>query len=150
MQLKDLKPYHKTKKKKRIARGGKRGKTSGKGTKGQKSRAGHNIRPAERDFIKKLPKRRGYRFKGRSATKNIPISLDVVNKTFDEGEHVTPKALLKKGLIGKMGGLLPRVKLLGTGTVTKKLFIQDCSVSESAKAKIEKAKGSVKSIEAKK
>jgi len=63
MQLHQLKPSHKRKKKKIIGRGGKRGTTSGRGTKGQKSRSGANIRPAIYDFIKKIPKLRGYRFK---------------------------------------------------------------------------------------
>ena len=63
MQLTDLKPTHISKNKKRIARGGKKGTTSGRGTKGQKSRAGRRVRPAERDYIKSLPKLRGYKFK---------------------------------------------------------------------------------------
>jgi ribosomal protein L15 len=46
-----------------VGRGGKRGKTSGRGTKGQNSRAGRKIRPVIRDLIKKLPKNRGYKFK---------------------------------------------------------------------------------------
>jgi large subunit ribosomal protein L15 len=44
-----------------VGRGGKRGKTSGRGGKGQTARAGHKIRPEIRDLIKKLPKRRGSR-----------------------------------------------------------------------------------------
>ena len=60
MQLYELKPNHKNKKHKRVGRGGKRGTTSGKGTKGQKSRAGHRIRPAERDLIQRLPKLKGF------------------------------------------------------------------------------------------
>src|SRR4030043_96678 len=63
MQLHQVKPTHRQKNKKRGGRGGKRGTYSGKGIKGQKSRAGHKIRPEIRDFIKKIPKRRGYRFK---------------------------------------------------------------------------------------
>lgn len=59
MQLYQLKPDHARKTDKRVGRGGKRGTYSGKGTKGQHSRAGHRIRPAERDFIQRLPKLRG-------------------------------------------------------------------------------------------
>jgi large subunit ribosomal protein L15 len=59
MQLHLLKISHPKLEKKRIGRGGKRGKTSGRGQKGQKSRSGHKIRPAERDFIQRLPKLRG-------------------------------------------------------------------------------------------
>ena len=46
---------------KRVARGGKRGTTAGRGTKGQKSRSGHRIRPAQRDLLIRIPKLRGYR-----------------------------------------------------------------------------------------
>lgn len=59
MQLHQLKPDHSGMSKKRVGRGGKRGTFSGKGTKGQHARAGHRIRPAERDFIQRLPKLRG-------------------------------------------------------------------------------------------
>jgi large subunit ribosomal protein L15 len=59
MQLHQLQANHENYGKKRIGRGGKRGTTSGRGTKGQHSRAGRRIRPAERDFIQHLPKMRG-------------------------------------------------------------------------------------------
>ena len=61
MQLHELQPFHRLKRKApRVGRGGKRGTTSGKGTKGQKARAGHRIRPAERDLIIRIPKLRGF------------------------------------------------------------------------------------------
>lgn len=66
MQLQNLKKEYKERTKKRIGRGGKRGTYSGKGQKGQKSRAGHKIRPAIRDLVIKLPKRRGFSFKALS------------------------------------------------------------------------------------
>ncbi len=59
MQLHQLQSNHPNYGKKRVGRGGKRGTTSGRGTKGQHSRAGRRIRPAERDFIQRLPKLRG-------------------------------------------------------------------------------------------
>jgi len=59
MQIQELKPNCKNKKKKRIGRGGKRGTYCGRGLKGQKSRAGRRIRPAVRDFILRTPKLRG-------------------------------------------------------------------------------------------
>ncbi len=59
MQLHELQPNHYNKEAKRIARGGKRGRTSGRGQKGQKSRSGRKIRPAIRDFVQRLPKLRG-------------------------------------------------------------------------------------------
>lgn len=61
MQLHKIKPENKLKKSKRVGRGGKRGNYSGKGIKGQKSRAGAKVRPEIRDMIKKIPKRRGYK-----------------------------------------------------------------------------------------
>jgi len=59
MQLHELQPEHYNKDKKRIARGGKRGRTAGRGQKGQKSRAGRKIRPAVRDLVQRTPKLRG-------------------------------------------------------------------------------------------
>lgn len=59
MQLHTLQPLHALKDKKRIGRGGKRGTYSGRGQKGQRSRAGRKIRPALRDLIQRLPKLRG-------------------------------------------------------------------------------------------
>jgi len=55
MQIHDLKPKTKQKKSRQIGRGGKRGTTSGRGTKGQSARAGNKKRPELRDIIKKLP-----------------------------------------------------------------------------------------------
>ena len=57
----ELKPEHKNKKSKRIGRGGKRGTYSGRGVKGQKSRAGRKFQPIIRELIKKYPKLKGYR-----------------------------------------------------------------------------------------
>lgn len=132
MQLHQLKPVHKTKNKKRVGRGGKRGTYSGRGVKGQKARAGAKIRPALRDFIKKIPKKRGYRFKGRKQEKPQIVNLKDLEKYFKEGEIVNPKTLLEKGLVNKIKGKqLPKVKILGQGTITKKLIIEDCLVSKS-------------------
>ena len=63
MQTNLLKRTHPNKKRMTVARGGKRGKTSGRGGKGQTARAGNKRRPELRDIIKKLPKNRGYQFK---------------------------------------------------------------------------------------
>lgn len=60
MQLHELQSLHPNKKEKRVGRGGKRGTYSGRGVKGQSSRAGHRIRPAERDLIQRMPKLRGF------------------------------------------------------------------------------------------
>ena len=62
MQLHDLKPTNKLKSKKRVGRGGKKGTYSGKGVKGQKSRAGRKLEPPIRGLIKRYHKLRGYKF----------------------------------------------------------------------------------------
>lgn len=59
MKLHEIRSSSRSYKKRRVGRGGKRGKTSGRGTKGQKSRAGRRIRPQIRDVMKKFPKKRG-------------------------------------------------------------------------------------------
>lgn len=62
MQIHNLKREHKNKKDRLVGRGGKHAKTSGRGGKGQTARAGNKRRPELRDIIKKLPKKRGYKF----------------------------------------------------------------------------------------
>ena len=142
MQLHQIKRKNKNKSKKRIGRGGKRGSYSGKGIKGQKSRAGRKLRPELRDIIKKIPKKRGYRFKS-FARKPKAINLDLIEKNFESGQKVTPKSLLEKGLIRKEKGFIPEVKLLGGGILTKKLLVSECQISKPALEKIKKAGGNV-------
>lgn len=142
VQLHQIKPKTKKKFKKIIGRGGKRGTYSGRGIKGQKARAGRKIRPAIRDVIKKIPKKRGYRFAS-FKKKPVTINLDILNKKFDHEEKITPQTLFEKGIIKKSKGLLPGVKLLGGGEITKKLLVDKCQISKSAKEKIEKAHGRI-------
>lgn len=142
MQLHQIKRKNKNKSKKRIGRGGKRGSYSGKGIKGQKSRAGKKLRPELRDIIKKIPKKRGYRFKS-FVKKPKTINLNLIEKHFESGQKVTPKSLLEKGLIEKKKGFLPDVKLLGGGILTKKLLVSKCQISKPALEKIKKAGGNV-------
>jgi len=141
MQLHNLQPNNSAKSKKRVGRGGKRGKTAGRGTKGQKSRSGRRIRPEARDFIKKIPKLRGYRFK--SSFSYAVANVGDLDKRFNDGGKVNPAILLKYRLISKISGKLPKVKILGEGEISKKLSISGCKVSASAKSKIEKAGGTV-------
>lgn len=146
MQLHQLSRTHKNYKSTPVGRGGKRGKTSGRGTKGQKARAGHKIRPEWRDLIKKIPKRRGESASGSLKSIQSPIvvlSLDVLERAFSSGDAVNPKSLLKKDVIEKIRGVKPGIKILGDGEITKKLMISECSVSAVAKQKIEKVGGSV-------
>lgn len=142
MQLNNLKRQHPNKKARLVGRGGTRGKTSGRGGKGQTARAGNKRRPEIRDIIKKLPKLRGYRFKSAS-DKFTPVNVDALN-IFETGAEVNKKSLFEKKLIRKIGGVLPVVKILGRGEISKKVSVVDCKVSASARAKIEKAGGTIK------
>lgn len=142
MQINTLKREHPNKKSTQVGRGGTRGKTSGRGGKGQTARAGNKRRPEIRDIIKKLPKLRGYRFKSASI-KLSPVNVGSLN-VFEVGAVVNPLSLFEKNLIRRVGGEIPHVKILGTGELTKKLSITGCKVSDSARTKIEKAGGIVK------
>ncbi|SRR6056297_837415 len=142
MQLHELNPKHKKKEKKRIGRGGERGTYCGRGVKGQLARAGSGAEPAIRRFIKRYPKLRGYRFK---PVKDKPavVNLDVLNAKFDKGDEVNPKILVEKKLVARNSGKLPKVKILGRGKIDKKIIIENCKLSKSAKKKIEKADGEI-------
>src|SRR6185369_1361387 len=103
MQLNSLKAKSKRVTSMRVGRGGKRGKTSGHGGKGQTARAGHKIRPEVRDLIKKIPKRRGYG-KNRARTVRVresfvPVNLIALSAAFTAGDTVTPATLAKHGLV---------------------------------------------------
>lgn len=143
MQLHQLQRNKKAKSKKRVGRGGARGKTAGRGHKGQKARAGHSIRPEIRDAIKKIPKQRGYKFKSVSK-KPVPINLASIDKTFSDGDKITPKILIDRGIVNKRKGRIPAVKILATGKLSKKVTVSGCAISESARGQIEKAGGTVK------
>lgn len=143
MQKHELKRAHPNKKTRQIGRGGTRGKTAGRGTKGQNARAGHKKRPEIRDFIKRVPKLRG---RGKNINTSIELKATVVNigdlnKIFKNGDVVSPSVLVRKGLVKKLSGGVPRVKILGTGVLDKNLNIKNCLISNSAKIAIEKAGG---------
>lgn len=132
----------------RIGRGGTRGKTSGRGTKGQSARAGNKKRPEWRDIIKKLPKRRGFG-KNRARTvvgarpDAITVSLGRLNTLFENGAEVTVAALVEKKAVQARGGKLPLIKVVNGGEFSKKLTIKGCPITASARASIEKVGGSV-------
>ncbi|MFA7252868.1 MAG: 50S ribosomal protein L15 [Candidatus Paceibacterota bacterium] len=146
MQIHNIKRKTANKKVMTVGRGGKRGKTSGRGGKGQTARAGHKIRPEWRDFIKRMPKLRGYSFQSITGVRNpvVAINLDLIEIAYKNGETVKPSTLFAKGVIEQYKGKNQKIKILGTGEITKKVSIVGCTVSESAKTKIEKAGGSVK------
>ena len=147
MQLDTLKRKTKNRKIKRLGRSGNRGKTSGRGTKGQKARAGHKIRPEIRDVIKRAPKRRGF---GKNRAKSVvPLQTpEVVNvgklERFENGATITPSLVVAAGIARNIFGRTPRIKILGDGELTKKLTLEGFSVSTVAREKIEKAGGTIK------
>ncbi|MDD2935299.1 MAG: 50S ribosomal protein L15 [Candidatus Pacebacteria bacterium] len=143
MQLNNVKKNKSNKTSIRIGRGGKRGKTSGKGTKGQNARTGNSTRPEIRDMIKKLPKLRGYRFNSFKVPAT-PVNLSVLNEVFANGEKVTPRVLVNKKIVNLKNGKVPVVKILATGEISKKINISGCVFSQTAKEKIEKAGGTIK------
>jgi len=131
MQLHNLKSIHGRKTKKRVGRGGKRGTYSGRGQKGQKSRAGRKIRPSVQDYIIRLPKKRGFSNKPLK-TKPRPINLTELDKKFNNGAVIGPSSFGEK------------IKILGDGNVTKSFIIdKGIFISKSAEEKIKKAGGSV-------
>ena len=101
------------------------------------------MRPEIRDLIKKLPKKRGYRFKSFQKDSAI-VNLDALNKKLADNSEITPKILAEYGLVKSLGGKIPSVKILGKGEIDKKFSVSGCLISVSAKEKIEKAGGSVK------
>lgn len=146
MQLHELSPINKAKKSKRIGRGGKKGTYSGRGMKGQKSRAGRKFQPIIREVIKRYPKLKGYRqnFKVKNEKAKIAIlNLNILEKIFNSGDKINPEILLKEKIISKIKGRMPRVKILGKGEIKKSLKIESCLVSKQAKEKIEKVGGLV-------
>ncbi|HDH31277.1 MAG TPA: 50S ribosomal protein L15 [Candidatus Wolfebacteria bacterium] len=130
MQLHQLKPKTKSKNKKRIGRGGKRGTYSGRGIKGQKSRAGHKIRPAERDLIQRLPKLRGIKNKPLKS-KPVVVNFSDLEKKI-KGNIINRDVLLKAGLIRKSD---KRVKILGpkSGKIKRTFQIEGLEVSKKLK-----------------
>jgi len=148
MQFHQLKRTHKNTKRTTVGRGGKRGKTSGRGGKGQSARAGNKRRPEWRDIIKRLPKLRG---RGVNQHKPVEDAFKVINVSlietiFSAGDAVTPTTLMEKGVVVTFSGNIPAVKILGDGEITKAVKISGCAISGSAKEKIEKAGGTVTPI----
>ena len=132
------------KKNKRLGRGvgSGHGKTAGKGTKGQKARAGGGVRlgfeGGQMPLFRRIA-RRGF--------SNYPFKkiFQVINVSdlnrFADGDTVTPESLAGKGLAKKRGVL---VKILGSGELTRKLSVQGVQVSASAREKIAALGGVVK------
>lgn len=139
MQIHDLKTKNSKRRKKRVGRGGKRGTTSGKGQKGQKARSGHRIRPADRDVISKLPKLRGVKNKSRRDPA-IVVDLSRLAALAKDGK-IDKGLLVERGIIKSVS---TPVKVLSNGEVKSAITLEGIEVSAGARAKIEKAGGSVK------
>lgn len=156
MQLSTLKAKHPRKTSKRIGRGGKRGTTSGSGTKGQKSRAGATVRAGFRGGDNRIwqlfPKQRGasskpgnksphrkHRYYSIKRYKPWEVNLRSLS-VFKDGETVSPATLMEKGILSSGAD---RVKILATGELNRKLTFSDVLMSASARTKIEKAGGTI-------
>jgi len=135
MQLHNLKKNKSNRKAKQVGRGGTRGKTAGRGTKGQNARSGRKKRPEMRDIIKRLPKLRGRgkNFLKTRKSKPVVLSTEVIDKSFGAGELVNPSSLFEKGLVSKARNKIPRIKILGGKKFSKKLSLEGVSVSGKTK-----------------
>ena len=94
----------------------------------------------------KLPKQRG---RSKHAFKSLVLKPAILNlkdieKKFTNEETVSPQTLFEKKLVNKKGGDFPVVKILGQGGISKKLCFQNILLSKSARAKIQKAGGTIK------
>ena len=145
MKLHDLRPAEgSTKKRKRVGRGtgSGKGKTSGRGTKGQKSRTGGGVRPVfeggQLPLVKRLPKMRG--FNNRFKVYYVAVNLDELDRRFEANTEVTSAALCGAGLLGRESD---PIVVLGRGEVTKVLHLKVHRISAGAKEKVEAAGGSV-------
>lgn len=149
MQLHQLKRRTKNKKARQVGRGGTRGKTSGRGTKGQNARSGRKKRPEMRDIIKKLPKLRGRGVSGLRTIQEyaIPVKLSTLEAKFEAGAMVSIESLIESGIVSIYKGKYPRVKILSGNkefTLAKALKVKGIPVSLKVKEAIEKAGGEVK------
>ena len=150
MKLHDLVPNEgATKDRKRLGRGisAGKGKTSGKGTKGQSSRSGeggHLYRQGGNlPFYRRLPFMRGEGFTPPNQVDYNVINLDQLVLKFEAGSEVTPEILAEKNLLHKSSN---PVAVLGRGEITIPLTVRVQRVTKSAQEKIESAGGKVEII----
>jgi len=152
LNLSNLKPAQARKARKRLGRGlgSGKGRYSGRGIKGQKSRSGSNkMRPGfeggQNPIYMRLSKQRGpYSADampmGPHRTSTIPVNVAALEERFDAGAEVTIEALIEKGLIRNAR---TDVKLLGNGELSKKLSVTVHAASATAREKVEAAGGSL-------
>jgi large subunit ribosomal protein L15 len=151
LNLSNLQPAQPREARKRVGRGlgSGKGRYSGRGIKGQKSRAGsHAMRAGfeggQMPLAMRIPKLRGNTSKdampvGPFRTYSQPVNLRDLDR-FEAGEEVTPESLKAKGLIRSVR---KDVKLLGVGELSKKLTISVHAASASAREKVEAAGGTL-------
>jgi large subunit ribosomal protein L15 len=151
LNLSSLKPAQERKDRKRVGRGigSGKGRYSGRGIKGQKSRAGsHKMRAGfeggQMPIYMRLGKQRGATSKdampiGPFRTSTAPVNVGSLDR-FDDGAEVTPETLVDKGLLKNTK---TDVKLLGNGDLKKKLTVRVHAISATAREKVEAAGGSV-------
>lgn len=117
------------------------GKTSGRGHKGQKSRAGYSRHPAFQGgampLVRRVPKRG---FNNRFALVVTTVNVSDLERAFDAGDAVTPETLRAKSLAR---GRYDVLKILGDGELSKKLTVSAHRFSQSAREKIEQAGGEI-------
>lgn len=122
-----------------------KGKTCGRGHKGQLSRSGHKRKPTfeggQMRLIRRLPKR-GFN-NARFSIVYSPINLWQLNERFEDGDEVNAETLATKGLVT---GRKPRIKILGQGDLTRKLLVKVHAYSASAKIRIEAAGGTTEVV----
>jgi large subunit ribosomal protein L15 len=151
LNLSNLKPAQARKDRKRVGRGlgSGKGRYSGRGLKGQKSRSGsHKMRPGfeggQNPLYMRLGKQRGgskdAMAVGPHRTSTAPVNVAALEERFDAGAEVTIDALVEKGLIRNTR---TDVKLLGQGELTKKLSITVHAASATAREKVEGAGGTL-------
>ena len=152
LNLHTLRPAQERKDKKRVGRGlgSGKGRYSGRGIKGQKSRAGSHYMPAgfeggQMPIDMRAPKLRGNTSAdampiGPFRTYSQPVNLRDLEARFEAGAEVTPETLKAAGLIGS---IRKDVKILGSGELSKKLQVSAHSFSKSARERIEGAGGSI-------
>ncbi len=146
MKLHELKPAEGSRKKRnRVGRGmaSGNGKTSGRGHNGQNSRSGGGVRlgfeGGQLPLFQRLPKRG---FTNINRKEYAIVNLETLNR-FEEGTEVTPELLIETGIVSneKSG-----IKILGNGTLEKKITVRAHKFSASAKEAIEKAGGQVEVV----
>lgn len=140
IELSTLKPSAHRGKYKRVGRGNSSGKgtTAGRGTKGQRARTGGRnklIRRSLKSLILPTPKLRGF---VSHKPKLFIVSLSQLQGSFPDGAAVNAQAMVKQNLID---ATWPGVKVLGGGTISKKLHVTADKFSVSAAAAIVKAGG---------